>query len=140
MGEVKTGGEEGLIACEVCLKEIPKSVALSHEGPERVHHFCGAECYEKWQASGGIRQIKLTTAGFPLDFETAQVLAQTAATRYDETEMPIAWFDRDRGKEYPDVPECQHKPGWLAYAEGHSANVKVDINGGQYVFMFSRGL
>ena len=92
------------------------------------------------RASPDIHEIGLTVNGLTLNYETAQALAQTAATRYDETEMPIAWFDRDRGKEYPDVPECQHKPGWIAYAEGHGANVKVDINKGQYIFMFSQGL
>ena len=92
------------------------------------------------QASPDIHEIGLTVDGSTLNFETAQTLAQTVASRADETAMPIAWFDRDRGKEYPDVPECQHKSEWLAYAEGHGASVKVDVNGGQYVFLFAWGV
>lgn len=37
------------IDCAVCLKDIPKSVATSMEGPDYVQHFCGLECYEQWQ-------------------------------------------------------------------------------------------
>lgn len=43
--------EEPTLTCEVCMKEIPRSVAQSYEGPDYVMHFCGAECYAKWQAN-----------------------------------------------------------------------------------------
>jgi hypothetical protein len=35
------------------------------------------------------------------------------------------------------VPECQHKPGWLAYAEGHGGRVRVDVNETEYSFIFA---
>ena len=38
------------IACEVCLAEIPGSVAHSAEGPDYVHHYCGLECLAQWRA------------------------------------------------------------------------------------------
>lgn len=41
--------EDPLLHCEVCLKEIPRSVAQGHEGTEYVHYFCGADCYTKWE-------------------------------------------------------------------------------------------
>jgi len=41
--------DEPVLQCEVCLKEIPRSVAKSHEGVEYVHYFCGADCYALWQ-------------------------------------------------------------------------------------------
>lgn len=37
------------VACQVCLREIPKSVAESLEGPQYVYYFCGADCYAAWQ-------------------------------------------------------------------------------------------
>lgn len=37
------------IACEACLVEIPPDVALSFEGPDYVHHFCGLDCLAKWK-------------------------------------------------------------------------------------------
>ena len=41
--------EPGYVACEVCLAEIPESVAMSSEGDEYTQHFCGIECYNKWR-------------------------------------------------------------------------------------------
>jgi len=40
---------EAAVACEVCLKEIPRSVASSEEGSEYVYYFCGEACFDKWQ-------------------------------------------------------------------------------------------
>lgn len=37
------------IACEVCLTEIPTSVAQSAEGGDYVHYFCGIDCLERWK-------------------------------------------------------------------------------------------
>lgn len=39
-----------MIQCEVCLTEVPSSVAQSYEGPDYVHHFCGLDCFAKWRA------------------------------------------------------------------------------------------
>lgn len=44
----KTPADE-LVACEVCLKEIPVSETKSEEATEYVVHFCGLDCYEKWK-------------------------------------------------------------------------------------------
>jgi YHS domain-containing protein len=140
MGKVETAGGDGLVACEVCLREIPKSVAECEEGRDYVYYFCGAKCYEKWQALPGIREITLTVTGLDLDFETAERLARTAAYECAKEAMLIAWFDRQRGKEHPEIPECQHKPGWLAYAESHDGKIRIDINQGMYIFMFSPGI
>lgn len=38
-----------IVSCDLCLAEIPGSVAESYEGPDYVHHFCGLECLGKWQ-------------------------------------------------------------------------------------------
>lgn len=42
---------EGLdkVACDICLTEIPKSVAVSSEADEYTQYFCGTECYTKWR-------------------------------------------------------------------------------------------
>jgi hypothetical protein len=37
------------IACDVCMAEVPASVAQTAEGPDYVQHFCGLDCLEKWQ-------------------------------------------------------------------------------------------
>ena len=38
-----------VVSCEICLAEIPATVAHSTEGPDYVHHFCGLNCLEQWQ-------------------------------------------------------------------------------------------
>lgn len=47
MSEKKLLPDE-LIACEICLKEVPKTDAESSETADYVAHFCGLECYEQW--------------------------------------------------------------------------------------------
>lgn len=37
------------VNCKVCLKEIPASAAQSSECEDYVAHFCGTECYDKWE-------------------------------------------------------------------------------------------
>ena len=37
------------VACEVCLKEIPKSEATVPETEDYVVYFCGLDCYTKWK-------------------------------------------------------------------------------------------
>ena len=40
--------ESEMIACEICLKEVPHSETENEEVGDYVVHFCGLECYEKW--------------------------------------------------------------------------------------------
>lgn len=51
MTEKPVPEEPELVACEVCLKEIPKSVAMSSEADEYAQHFCGLTCYKQWRSS-----------------------------------------------------------------------------------------
>nr|WP_249354851.1 DUF3330 domain-containing protein [Ralstonia sp. 3PA37C10] len=37
-------------SCCVCCKEIPLDAAFTPEGVEYVEHFCGLECYQRFQA------------------------------------------------------------------------------------------
>lgn len=45
-----TSEELDKVACEICLTEIPKSVAVSSEADEYTQYFCGTECYTKWRS------------------------------------------------------------------------------------------
>jgi hypothetical protein len=70
-----------------------------------------------------------------LNFSSAKTLAENYASSCLSEPMLIAWFDGKKGEEHPHVPECQHKPGWLAYAEGHGGRIRVDVN--EYSFIFT---
>jgi len=41
--------EDEHVKCDVCMKEIPASEAKNAEASDYVAHFCGLDCYDKWQ-------------------------------------------------------------------------------------------
>ena len=47
-----------LVACDVCLKEIPASEACYEEASDYVVHFCGLECHEQWRQQRAAEQKK----------------------------------------------------------------------------------
>lgn len=47
-----------VIACEICMKEIPRDLAKTEEAAEVVYHFCGMDCYAKWQQLGDDRRTR----------------------------------------------------------------------------------
>ena len=45
MREPEKPSDPDMVPCKVCLKEIP----MSEEAVDYVLHFCGLECYAKWE-------------------------------------------------------------------------------------------
>lgn len=45
-----TSNQAVIVDCCVCCKEIPLDAAFTPEGAEYVEHFCGLECYQRFQA------------------------------------------------------------------------------------------
>jgi EAL domain-containing protein (putative c-di-GMP-specific phosphodiesterase class I) len=58
---------EPTTSCCVCCKEIPLDAAFTPEGAEYVEHFCGLDCYERFQARAKAVAEPVTTpaAGDP---------------------------------------------------------------------------
>ncbi len=56
-GSAMTTTDQATVACCVCCKEIPLDAAFTPDGAEYVEHFCGLECYQRFQAraTGGCR-------------------------------------------------------------------------------------
>ncbi len=72
-----------------------------------------------------------------LDFLNAKALADHKARELSSDPMLLAWFDRKNGKFSPDVTCCgTEKPTWLVYAESRGADISVDINNEEYVFVY----
>jgi hypothetical protein len=84
-----------------------------------------------------MNEIELQIEGLQLAYESARAISETVVNQLVESPMCVAWYDGHKKEEHPAVPECQHKPGWLAYAEGHGGKVKIDLNHGEYVFVFA---
>ncbi len=74
-----------------------------------------------------------------LDFEEASDLARTRAREINKDAMMLAWFNRRSGKGFPDY-DCGagDKPPWRVFAEARGANLTVDVNDGDYIFMYLR--
>jgi len=49
MTKKPTPKEPENVTCDICLAEIPESVAMSSEADEYTQHFCGIECYTRWR-------------------------------------------------------------------------------------------
>jgi len=49
MNDNKDVNDETMIECSICLKEIPESEAKIAEAQDYIQHFCGINCYKKWQ-------------------------------------------------------------------------------------------
>lgn len=87
------------------------------------------------------REIDVSVKGVALDYAAAHILAGALAEKAAGETMLVAWFDGKNNAGYPEVQECTgDKPGWLAYAESHGGNLGVNINGGEFIFVFASGL
>ena len=47
--------EVEIIACEICLKEVPPGEGRNTETADYVAYFCGLECYEKWMSQDVVK-------------------------------------------------------------------------------------
>ena len=52
-------------SCCECCQEIPLYAALTVEGSEYVLHFCGLDCYERFQARAKSESDTAPAAGNP---------------------------------------------------------------------------
>jgi hypothetical protein len=50
MNEYEKHDEPEMVACKICMKEIPVTEAKSSEAQEYAMYFCGLDCYEQWQS------------------------------------------------------------------------------------------
>lgn len=71
-----------------------------------------------------------------LDFVGAKQAAKEKALERCSHPMILSWKNGITGQTYPDY-ECgiSDRPFWIRYAEGRGANLIIDINNGNYVFM-----
>jgi len=88
-----------------------------------------------------VKEIAVSIQGVALDYAAAHILASALAEKAAGETMLVAWFDGNNKVGYPEVQECTgDKPGWLAYAESHGGNLEVNVNGGEFIFVFATGL
>jgi hypothetical protein len=87
---------------------------------------------------GGAREeIRLRVAEAGLDFDKAKDLAKRKAREICAESMLLSWNNAETGECYPTF-ECGRsgRPAWVVYADARGADLTIDINDGQYTFMF----
>ena len=73
-----------------------------------------------------------------LDFDRAEAAAYERVRKYDSDPMLVAWYEKKTGRRSPTV-SCEEEggdPGWVNYAKGHGGNLTVNVNDGDYIFIF----
>jgi len=81
--------------------------------------------------------IPLKSDQADLDFEAAKDLAKQKAKESCEDPMMLSWYQGITGESYPNM-ECGpgDKPAWIVFAESRGGDLTIDINDGQYVFIY----
>lgn len=81
--------------------------------------------------------IKVKSSDSDLDFEDAKELAKQKAKEYCADPMLLSWYLGKTGESYPNL-ECGpgDKPAWIVFAESRGGDLTIDINNGQFVFIF----
>jgi hypothetical protein len=83
------------------------------------------------------QQLNITVKDPGLDFSRAKKIATEEARKKAANAMLLSWNDLKRGVCYPDI-ECgsRRRPAWVVYAQSRGGNLTVEINGGEYTFIY----
>ena len=83
------------------------------------------------------KHIKVQSSNPDLDFEDAKDEAKQKARESCADPMLLSWFQGKTGESYPNL-ECGpgDKPAWIVFAESRGGDLTIDINDGQFVFIF----
>ncbi len=70
------------------------------------------------------------------DFLSAKQMAKEKALEICDNPMILSWKNSKTSQVYPDY-ECgvETTPFWIRYAQGRGANLTINFNDGEYVFM-----
>jgi hypothetical protein len=83
------------------------------------------------------QHIKVKLDETDLDFASAKDMSKQKAKEMVADPMLLSWYNGKTGESYPNL-ECGpgDKPAWITYAESRGDDLTIDINDGQYVFIY----
>ena len=81
--------------------------------------------------------IRLTIDNPDLDLASATDMAKEKAQELSDDPMLLAWSNGKTGVYYP-TADCgsSNKPPWLVFAESRGADIAININDGEYIFLY----
>ncbi len=87
-----------------------------------------------------MQHIEVDSGSHDLDRFTARSLADEIAEDHVQDALLLAWYDRDQDFESPaHASECHDAcdvPGYIEYAENRGASLRVNVDGGRFVFCY----
>ncbi len=95
------------------------------------------EIHKQTDLSPGHETVNIQIAGSDLSFEEVSDQARSRARDIDKNAMMLAWFNRRSGEGFPDY-DCGagDKPPWRVFAESRGANLTIDVNDGEFIFLY----
>lgn len=72
-----------------------------------------------------------------LDLPTASNLAREKARERNKDAMLLSWYCK-KTETYSPKFECGYttKPPWIVFAEARGGNLTIDINNGEFIFIY----
>ena len=72
-----------------------------------------------------------------LDFESAKHIAKQKVLEIASDPMLLSWYSGKDGTFWPKL-ECGtwDRPVWIVFAESRGADIAVNINDGEYIFLY----
>ena len=86
-----------------------------------------------------MKEIKITISGTSISYEEAQRIGRMVAERDNPEAMAIARFNRQTNSCSPCslMGDLGGRSGWEVYGENHGGRLKIIVNGGDYIFIFT---
>jgi len=83
------------------------------------------------------QHIKINTDNPDLEFTEAKDIARQKAKELCADPMLLSWYQGKTGESYPNL-ECGpgDKPAWITYAESRGGDIVIDVNQGEYIFIY----
>ena len=84
-------------------------------------------------------KVEITIDGQDVDQDLARLLARQIAERRNPDTILLSWHNRQRKAQSPCClgHDLGGRPAWEVYGEGHGGKLRVSVNGGAFVFVFS---
>jgi len=81
--------------------------------------------------------LRIAFEEIDLDYESAHDLANQKAKELTADPMLLSWYCGKTGDYYPKT-ECGpiDKPPWIIFAESRGADIAININDGEYIFLY----